>query len=117
MKSIWSDENKFKTWELVELTVAEIMSNKGIVPKSSLEVIKSKTKFAERKHKNKSEINFIVNQFIVNKVNILDFGAGWGHWLNSGEKLKYSPYALEMSKHRKKYISNLGIRIIDYITR
>ena len=77
-------------------------------------LIKSKTKFAERKHKNKSEINFIVNQFIVNKVNILDFGAGWGHWLNSGEKLKYSPYALEMSKHRKKYISNLGIRIIDY---
>ena len=46
MKRIWSDENKFKTWELVELTVAEIMSNKGIVPKSSLKVIKSKAQFS-----------------------------------------------------------------------
>ena len=46
MKRIWSDENKFKTWELVELTVAEIMSNKGIVPNSSLKVIKNKSKFS-----------------------------------------------------------------------
>ena len=48
MKRIWSDQNKFKTWELVELTVAEIMSNKGIVPKSSLKVIKSKAQFYYR---------------------------------------------------------------------
>ena len=75
---------------------------------------KSKKKFQIRKHKNNSEINFIINQFNSNKVNILDFGAGWGHWLNSGDKLKFNPYALEMSEHRKKYISNLGIKILDY---
>ena len=75
---------------------------------------KSEKKFQIRKHKNNSEINFIINQFNSNKVNILDFGAGWGHWLNSGDKLKFNPYALEMSEHRKKYISNLGIKILDY---
>ena len=59
-----------------------------------------------RKHKNNSEISFITNQFNSDKVNILDFGAGWGHLLYSGDKSKFSPYALEMSKHRKKYIAN-----------
>ena len=46
MKRIWSDQNKFKTWELVEITVAEVMSERGIVPKSSLSVIKKKSKFS-----------------------------------------------------------------------
>ncbi len=86
--------------------------DKIIDKKESL--IKSKKKFQLRKHKNNSEINFIINQFNTDKVNVLDFGAGWGHWLYSGDKSKFSPYALEMSLYRKKYISNLGIKIIDY---
>ncbi len=86
--------------------------DKIIDKKESL--IKSKTKFNLRKNKNSHEINFIINQFKYQKINILDFGAGWGHWLNSGDKLKFNPYALEMSKHRKKFILNLGIKVIDY---
>jgi 2-polyprenyl-3-methyl-5-hydroxy-6-metoxy-1,4-benzoquinol methylase len=86
--------------------------DKIIDKKESL--IKSKNKFQQRQHKYKNEINFIINQFHNTKVNILDFGAGWGHWLNSGDKLKFNPYALEMSYYRKKYISNLGIKVIDY---
>ena len=77
-------------------------------------LIKSKKKFSLRKHKNKCEIDFVINQFQGNQINFLDFGAGWGHWLNSGENRKYYPYALEMSKYRQKYISKLGIDIIDY---
>lgn len=46
MKRIWSDENRFKTWETVELTVAEVMCNRGIVPESSLKVIKEKSSFS-----------------------------------------------------------------------
>jgi len=46
MKRIWSDENKFKTWEKVEIAVAEVMKDKGIVPAKSLEVIKEKSKFS-----------------------------------------------------------------------
>ena len=86
--------------------------DKIIDKKESL--IKSKKKFYLRKHKNFREINFIINQFKDAKINILDFGAGWGHWLNSGDKSKFNPYALEMSKHRKKFILNLGIKVIDY---
>jgi adenylosuccinate lyase len=46
MKRIWSDQNRFKTWEIVELTVAEVMCDRGIVPKSSLKVIKEKSSFS-----------------------------------------------------------------------
>ena len=45
MNAIWSDFNRFKTWEKVELAVAEVMVEKGIVPAKSFEVIKKKSKF------------------------------------------------------------------------
>ena len=45
MSRIWSDFNKFKTWEKVELTVAEVMSTRGIIPNKSFQIIKKKSKF------------------------------------------------------------------------
>ena len=45
MKRIWSDQNRFKTWERVELTVAEVMSDKGLIPKSSFLNIKKNQNF------------------------------------------------------------------------
>jgi len=45
MSNIWSDFNKFKTWEKVEIAVAEVMSDYGIIPKKSVHIIKKKTKF------------------------------------------------------------------------
>jgi len=45
MDKIWSDYNRFKTWETVELAVVEVMVDKGIVPKSSFKVIKEKSSF------------------------------------------------------------------------
>ena len=46
MNEIWSDYNRFKTWEKVELAVVEVMVEKGIVPKNSYDVIKEKTSFS-----------------------------------------------------------------------
>ena len=45
MNDIWSDFNRFKTWEKVELAVVEVMVEKGIVPSKSFEIIKKKSKF------------------------------------------------------------------------
>jgi len=45
MTSIWSDENRFETWKKVELAVAEVMSKRGIIPKKSFNIIKSKANF------------------------------------------------------------------------
>jgi len=46
MKRIWSDENRFKTWEKVEIAVAEVMMEMGIVPEKSFKIIKKKSKFS-----------------------------------------------------------------------
>ena len=45
MKRIWSDQNKFQTWERVEIAVAEVMKDQGIVPEKSFNIIKEKSKF------------------------------------------------------------------------
>ena len=45
MGLIWSDQNKFETWKKVEVAVAEVMSEKNIIPKDSFENIKEKANF------------------------------------------------------------------------
>ncbi len=74
---------------------------------------KSEIKFQNKKNKYNDEISFIINQFNNTKINILDFGAGWGHWVNSGDKNTYNPYAFELSNSRKKYLLKLGINVLD----
>ena len=45
MGLIWSDQNKFETWKKVEVAVAEVMSEKNIIPKESFKNIKDKANF------------------------------------------------------------------------
>ena len=45
MSRIWSDKNKFETWKKVELTVAEVMSDRNLIPKNSFNNIKKKARF------------------------------------------------------------------------
>ena len=43
---IWSDENKFKTWLLVEIAVTEVLTEMGEIPEEALQVIKEKADFS-----------------------------------------------------------------------
>ena len=45
MTRIWSDKNKFNTWKIVELAVAQVMSEKGIIPEESYKIIHEKANF------------------------------------------------------------------------
>lgn len=74
---------------------------------------KSEIKFKKQNKKNYKEINKIINYFKNSKVNLLDFGAGWGHWLDSGDKSKYNSFAFELSPSRKKYLQSKKISILD----
>ena len=58
---------------------------------------KSKLKYHNQKSKNNKEIKKIIQNFNKEKINILDFGAGWGHWLMSGSSSFYNSYAFELS--------------------
>ena len=75
---------------------------------------KSSIKFENQKTKNDKEIDKIIDYFKNEKINILDFGAGWGHWLISGNRSKYNAYAFELSPSRKKYLQNNHINILNY---
>jgi len=67
MKRIWSDQNRFKTWERVELTVAEVMSDKGLIPKSSFLKIQKKSKFSvDRVNEIEKETRHDVIAFLTN---------------------------------------------------
>lgn len=76
---------------------------------------KSKLKFQNQKNSNNKEIKKIIRNFNKEKVNILDFGAGWGHWLMSGPRsgLNYESYAFELSSTRKKFLISNGINILN----
>ena len=46
MSRIWSDENKYETWKKVEITVTEVLSDRGEVPKEAVKVINEKAEFS-----------------------------------------------------------------------
>jgi len=45
MAQIWSEQNKFETWKKVEITVTEVLSDRGEVPKEAVKVINEKAGF------------------------------------------------------------------------
>ena len=45
MAQIWSEQNKFDTWKKVEITVTEVLSDRGEVPKEAVKVINEKAAF------------------------------------------------------------------------
>ena len=46
MAQIWSEQNKFETWKKVEITVTEVLSDRGEVPKEAVKVINEKAAFS-----------------------------------------------------------------------
>jgi adenylosuccinate lyase len=46
MAQIWSEKNKFNTWKEVEITVTEVLSDRGDVPKDAVRVINEKADFS-----------------------------------------------------------------------
>ena len=46
MAKIWSDENKYETWKKVEITVTEVLSERGDIPKEAVKVINEKAAFS-----------------------------------------------------------------------
>jgi adenylosuccinate lyase len=45
MGSIWTDENKFRTWLDIEILACEAQAELGIIPKEAVKVIREKAKF------------------------------------------------------------------------
>jgi len=74
---------------------------------------KSILKFNNNRKNVEKEFNFLSNYFNSQKINILDFGAGWGAWLRSIKNLQSNIFAYELSETRIKFLKNEGIRTLD----
>ena len=74
---------------------------------------KSILKFNNNRKNVEKEFNFLSNYFNSQKINILDFGAGWGAWLRSINNLQSNIFAYELSASRIKFLKNKGIRTLD----
>ena len=77
---------------------------------------KSEKKLNNQKKSYYKEIKKIICNFKEKKINILDFGAGWGHWLMSGTSLPYNPFAFELSPSRIKFLLSNQIKILNFET-
>jgi len=49
MASIWSDENRFRTWLAVEIAATQVLAEAGIVPKTAARAIREKADFDLRR--------------------------------------------------------------------
>lgn len=47
------------------------------------------------------------------QIRILDYAAGWGNWIGLAYKSGFKTYALELSEHRKEYLTAFGIQVIE----
>jgi len=67
MSAIWSQDNKFRKMLEVEILACEAMAREGLVPKSSLDIIKKRAKFdVERIRELEKQTNHDVVAFILN---------------------------------------------------
>lgn len=80
--------------------------------------LKKKNDYELKYHKKLSyEMNLIKNIFKKEneKISVLDFGAGWGFWLNYLKKNNFDVYAFEISETRIDFLKRNQIKIIPNI--
>jgi adenylosuccinate lyase len=81
MARIWSEENRFATWLRVEIAATEVLTERGVVPKEALEVIRSKARFdAARIDAIEREVQHDVIAFVSNVAENVGPEGRWVHW-------------------------------------
>ncbi len=89
MKEIWTEENKYKTWLLVEILAAEAWAELGVIPKEAAEEIRNKANFnEERILEIEKETRHDVIAFLTNVAEYVGPAARYLHWgLTSSDML------------------------------
>ncbi len=80
--------------------------------------LEKKNNYEKKFHKKLNyEINLIKNLFKKKneEISILDFGAGWGFWLNFLKKKNFDVYAFEISESRINFLKKNHIKVISNI--
>jgi adenylosuccinate lyase len=81
MSRLWSDENRFATWLRVEIAAAEVLAEKGVVPKEALAAIKEKARFdVARIDAIEREVQHDVIAFVTNVAENVGPEGRWIHY-------------------------------------
>ena len=74
-----------------------------------------KSKNLEKLLKNKIRFKYNAIYKLKNKkkLNVLDFGSGWGSWLLNLDQNKVNMFAFEISPTRKSYLVKNGVKVLD----
>jgi adenylosuccinate lyase len=81
MGTIWSDENRFRTWLAVEVAATQILAEAGLVPKSAAKVIRERADFKlHRIHEIEAEVRHDVIAFTTAVAEIVGPEARWFHY-------------------------------------
>ena len=78
---------------------------------------KKKENIKNLKKKYHHEIFLINKIFKEKKINILEFGAGWGFWSLEAKKSGFNVSCLELSKRRVEYMKSKGLNVINAIEK
>ena len=82
---------------------------------ASLKKKEENIKDLNRKYHN--EIFLIKKIFKKKKINILEFGAGWGFWSLEAKKSGFNVSCLELSKRRVEYMKSKDLNVINIIEK
>jgi adenylosuccinate lyase len=81
MGRIWSDENRFRTWLMVEVAATETLAEAGMVPKAAAEAIREHADFdLQRIHEIEAEVRHDVIAFTTAVAEIVGPQARWFHY-------------------------------------
>src|ERR1700756_1328451 len=79
--SIWSDENRFRTWLAVEVAATETLAEAGMVPKEAARAIRERADFSvARIHEIEAEVRHDVIAFTTAVAEIVGPHARWFHY-------------------------------------
>jgi len=97
--NVWTEERKFRTWLEVEATVAEVQSEKGIIPAAAAKAIREKGNFSvERIEEIEEEVNHDVIAFLTNVAEYVGKEAGYMHFGMTSSDLLDTSLAMRMKE-------------------
>ena len=97
--NVWTEERKFRSWLEVETIVAEVQSEKGIIPAAAAKAIREKGNFSvERIEEIEEEVNHDVIAFLTNVAEYVGKEAGYMHFGMTSSDLLDTSLAMRMKE-------------------
>ena len=97
--NIWTEEQKFRSWLEVEATVAEVQSERGMIPAAAAKAIREKGDFSvERIEEIEEEVNHDVIAFLTNVAEYVGKEAGYMHFGMTSSDLLDTSLAMRMKE-------------------